>query len=123
MRWRSSIPTNRKIQIQQCQGHDTRAIPGEIANVPQHAEVLIWRPGIPTNRKKQKCQGDSLRRIYSAPNGKMHNRKVHSNVEDAHRHANVCIDLPKRHLQQTAIYLYCLKKCFHRNKMQKVTGR
>ena len=112
---RSIIPTNRKTQ--QCQGHGTRAIPGEITNAPQHTEVLIGRPDFQTNRKIQQCQGhgsrevlseianvphladatdfeDPLRRTHSAPNGKMHNRKLHSKVEDAHRHANV-IDLQK----------------------------
>lgn len=109
---RSDIPTNRKMQ--QCQGHDTRAIPVEIANAPQHAEALIGRTDIQTNRKIEQCQGrgsrgvpreianvshladvtdieDPLRRTYSAPNGKMHNRKIHSNVEDA----CVVIDLQK----------------------------
>jgi hypothetical protein len=112
----SSIPTNRKIQIQKCQGDGTHAIPDEIANVPQHAEVLIGRPGIQTNRKIQQCQGhgsrevlseianvphladvtdfgDPLRRTHSVPNGNMHNRKVHIEVEDAHRHANVVMNL------------------------------
>ena len=122
MRWRSSIPTNRKIQIQQCQGHDTRAIPGDIANAPQHAEVLIWKPGIQTNRKIQQCQGhgsrevlseianvprpgdvtdfgDPLCRAHSVPNGKMHNRKVHSKVEDAHR------DVTKTYNKQLYIFI------------------
>ena len=107
---KSIIPTKRKTQ--QCQGDGTHEVPSDIANVPQHAEVLIWRPGIPTNRKKQKCQGDSLRRIYSAPNGKMHNRKVHSNVEDAHRHANVCIDLQKPPLTTNSYISLLSEKVF-----------
>ena len=77
----SSIPTNRKIQIQKSQGDGTRAIPDEIANVPQHADVIDLL--------------DSLCRIHSVPNGKMHNRKVHSKVEDAHRLANVVFNLHK----------------------------
>ena len=77
----SSIPTNRKIQIQKCQGDGTRAIPGEIANVPQHADVIDLL--------------DSLCRMHSVPNGKMHNCKVHSKVEDVHRLANVVFNLHK----------------------------
>ena len=112
----SSIPTNRKIQIQKCQGDGTRAIPEEIANVHQHAEVSIRMSNIPTNRKIQQCQGhgtyEVLTEIANVPqhadvtdfevpllitctttNGEMHKRKVHSQVGDAHRHANVVIDL------------------------------
>ena len=59
----SIIPTNRKIQ--QCQGHGTRAIPGEIANAPQHTEVLMGRPDIQTNRKMQQCQGHGSREVLS----------------------------------------------------------
>jgi hypothetical protein len=112
----SSIPTNRKIQIQKCQGDGTRAIPEE--NVPQHAEVSIRMSNIPTNMKIQQCQGhgtyEVLTEIANVPqhadvtdfevpllitctttNGEMHKRKVHSQVGDAHRHAYVVIDLQK----------------------------
>ena len=69
----------------QCQGHGSREVRSEIANVPQHVDVTDFE--------------DPLRRTYSAPNGKMHNRKVHSQVEDAHR------DVTKTYNKQLYIFI------------------